>query len=81
MEPSDQELAAARRAVEAEAGPQPAVRDAWVEREGDRSLVHLVFGAPNDTAAGDAYLTWIVTLRGDAVDAVERLTSVACSPR
>jgi hypothetical protein len=81
MEPSDEELALARGAVEARQGPQPAVREAWVERDGASTLVHVVFGEPNDTAAGDRYLTWIVTLRGGAVASVECLGSIACSPR
>ncbi len=81
MEPSDEELALARRAVEARQGPQPAVREAWVERDGPATLVHVVFGAPNDTAAGDRYLTWIVTLRGGEVTDVQCLGSIACSPR
>jgi len=81
MNPSEEELALARRAVEARQGPQPAVREAWAERDGSATLVHLVFGEPNDTAAGDRYLTWVVTLRGGEVAGLECLGSIACSPR
>lgn len=81
MEPSSEELALARDAVEARQGPQPAVREAWVEQAGPATLVHVVFGEPGDTAKGERYLTWIVTLRDGEVTAVDCLGSIACSPR